>query len=269
MTDETNTRTGKRGPYQSSHPDLLPGYPTLKVMCEAHGVRQMTFWGRRKRGWTVRQALGLDPAPHAHHPDLLPGYQTMKAMLAGHGINQTTFNYRRRRGWTVREALGLDPAPIYVRVTNHPDLLPGYSNMTEMRAAHGICLGTYYSRRKAGWTVRQALELDPKPHRRARRASVRVIDHPDLLGGYPSIIAMCEAHGVCQATFAQRRKKGWTVQQALGLDPDFLADLLPGYPSIKAMCKAYGVHQIVYQGRRTEGWTVREALGLDPKEGQS
>lgn len=88
---------------------------------------------------------------------------------------------------------------------------------------------------------------------------------------FPSVKSMCRHYGVNPGTFANRRRKNWTLERALTCP----ARTGPGqpcvdhkgieYPSQSAMLKAYGTNYTVYH-YRTEiaGWSQEEALETPP-----
>jgi hypothetical protein len=77
--------------------------------------------------------------------------------------------------------------------------------------------------------------------------------------------------GLKQVTFNQRLRKGWTTEQALGLEspPEQIRLTVGGkdYPTLKDACKAYNKsYKLVHGQVNLLGWTVEEALGIDSRK---
>lgn len=98
---------------------------------------------------------------------------------------------------------------------------------------------------------------------------------------YASERALSAAFGIPHATFYQRVKRGWTIEEALGIDKKSRAEtskrnnaprakpLSVGkkeYPSIKAAAEAHKIPAYRVTQRLKHGWTPEEALGLKSRE---
>lgn len=77
---------------------------------------------------------------------------------------------------------------------------------------------------------------------------------------FPSIRAMCRAWGVSAQTYATRRRRGHSLEQALAPIPPVYDHLGNKFPSITAMCIKWSIPREVYYGRREDGWSVERAL---------
>ena len=145
-----------------------------------------------------------------------------------------------------------------------------YPNDVAMCKAYGISRQKYRYRIIAGWTQRQALGLDEPPEGTVGTSKPSYCPNGKK---YPSIGAMCKAHGVGTANYYSRMKAGWTQQQALGIDaPPKNVNGIPipsccpkgkVFPTLKAMCDTYKVNSTTYLSRLKSNWTQRQALGLD------
>lgn len=76
---------------------------------------------------------------------------------------------------------------------------------------------------------------------------------------FPSIRAMCKAWGVSPQTYASRRRRGCSIEQALA--PIAVYDHLGNkFSSLTAMCVKWGIPRDVYYNRHENGWSVEKAL---------
>lgn len=101
----------------------------------------------------------------------------------------------------------------------------------------------------------------PRPDNRARPCS----DH--LGRTYSSVNAMCAAWRVNPNTFANRLRRGKSLQEALTTPADARASARPTtdhtgreFPSVKAMCEAWDLDVSTFRHRLELGMSLREAL---------
>jgi hypothetical protein len=81
-------------------------------------------------------------------------------------IKIRTLTYRLRQGRSLDAALGHQAAPERnERVTSFEVEGKRYRGAVELCAAYSVSVNTFRYRQKAGWTLRQALDLDPAPSR--------------------------------------------------------------------------------------------------------
>jgi hypothetical protein len=114
-------------------------YPNLLAAVKAYPpLNYRGVLGRVNRGWTVRQAFGLDPKPAregikgADHyrsrefkvRDLT--FPSMKAAAEHYKLDYTTVHKRvTKRGWTNEQAVGLELPPDRIdKVQINPGQLP-------------------------------------------------------------------------------------------------------------------------------------------------
>ena len=83
---------------------------------------------------------------------------------------------------------------------------------------------------------------------------------------YPSVVKMCEAYGICRATYQKRIERGLSVEEALtgpktlGHANKCVDHLGNEYPSESQMCKAYDINFFTYRERKMKGWSVKDCL---------
>lgn len=138
----------------------------------------------------------------------------------------------------------------------------------EFGIEHGIIAG----RIKQGWTPRQAVGLDDSPKKSALSL---------LINGftYQSITHVAQTFGLSASLITRRIKKGWTLEQSVGLAPEPkkglpnstgkpAATTVDGmqFKSLKEASEHYGIKYNVFKARLYHGWTLQEALGLAQRE---
>ncbi len=235
-------------------------------MCRFWGVAVSTYRNRLKRGCTLEEALtgskpNLGAEPCTDHAG--NSFPSLAAMCAHWGVGAGTFWSRRKAGWSLEECLvGRQCTNASQPCTDHEGR--GFPSLKAMCRHWGVDFSTYMSRRKAGWTLGQAL-TGSKPNGNRRACT----DHTGR--GFDSVGEMCAAWGTAQSVFSSRRSSGWTLAEALtgvrigtpGEDwrsrpcTDHLGNR---FPSVSAMCAHWGVGRSAFYNRLAAGWTLEEAL---------
>lgn len=136
----------------------------------------------------------------------------------------------------------------------------GYKTIKEMCEHYGIKPYVYQQRRRAGWSMKEALT---KPVATYVRTTKGVRDH--LGNFYPTVKAMCKAYNIAEGTYHRRRRQGASMEEALEHkiihQPQKVQDHLGNwYPTLNAMCKAYGIATSAYCYRKQTGRTLEECL---------
>lgn len=132
-----------------------------------------------------------------------------------------------------------------------------FPTRSAMAAAWGVLGGTLNARLERGWSVQDALTVPVK----GRVGPVPSTDHKGRV--FPSQGAMCEAWGVKQQTFLNRRRRGWDLEDALTGAPSALGPV-KGRPitdwdgmdfrSIAAMARWHKLPYNVVYWRLRHGW---------------
>lgn len=140
-------------------------FRTQNAMCSNYNVQLGTYKTRVSLGWTERQALGIDPPPRAVICPLGKTFKSEKNMCEHYRVAHPTFDTRKNKlGWTLRQSLNIDPPPDSRSTVYCPNGLK-FGSKRDMCKYYNTNTGTYDSRKKVGWTERQALGIDP--HTRA------------------------------------------------------------------------------------------------------
>jgi integrase len=192
----------------------------VKDAAVAFGIQHSVITGRLKQGWTPRQAVGLDPSPKALSSMwIIEGttYESAEAVSRHFGINSSVISYRKRKGWTPEQIVGIEPKPQATKsgVTERGRSITidghRFASLREAATHYGIARSVLKSRISAGWTPREAVELDERASLGTRVAVDGV--------QYESISAAAKAFGMGRATVCERLRRGCSPEQALGLQP--------------------------------------------------
>lgn len=132
-----------------------------------------------------------------------------------------------------------------------------YWGLSDLADDYGIYEETLRHRVKAGWTIRQGIELDPRP-------IVAVSGDEWTVGGktFISTKALCDHFDLIPATFKARLKRNWTFEQAIGVDepPNQIEYEGKIYNSIHEICDAFDQNYGRVTSRLSAGKTLEQAL---------
>lgn len=143
-----------------------------------------------------------------------------------------------------------------------------YGSMTELASAYRLTVQTVSRRMRAGWSVEQAIGLNPPPKREATNQVTLVTSK----GTYKSIRAASEISGVTEANIQARLKLGWSADQACGYEDrpqresnNSQRTVCAGksYPSKTALAAAYDLPAKRVRKRLRNGWSAEQAVGLE------
>jgi hypothetical protein len=180
-----------------------------------------------RAGWTPEQAAGLAPPPDRKRITgdaiIIQGkeFKSVKeAVRAFPHLDAAIVYARLQRGWTPEQAFGLEGKPIKTPYQAKQITLGGqtYPSMRDAARAFGIAPQLVSKRyRLWGWSLEQAFGLVPPP-RRTNRAKARS-DGGVLIQEtrYDSLAHACEKLNLCYSLVTSRLKRGWTVEEAVGL----------------------------------------------------
>jgi hypothetical protein len=248
-------------------------YPSIKDACRSLGIAYSKVNLRLSRyGWSFEQAFDLLPSP-ADRPSGAPrkiqvGHMVFASLAkAGKhfGLSEGAVSSRLSSGWSVEQAVGLEPPPEI-----HPPRISvvvegqKFESIRTASAKYNIDYKLVHGRLQSGWTIEQAFALEsrPKPISKGKSVTVRGITHPSLR-------TACDHHKVPYVTFKQRKRKGYSIEEALGLKrvkrrTNGKAIKIKGktYPSLTEACEAFKLPLSRVGARLTSGWSVNEAFGL-------
>lgn len=144
-------------------------------------------------------------------------YATVRAAANAHGLAHGNVTRRLNTGWTIEQAFELAPPPQRI-APNATKLVTGkgiFNSIREAAAAYGLEEGTIAARLRLGWTARQAVGDAYPPRKRTGRGKKIVCENKT----YPSIDEFADAYGVNRVRTRKRLLRGWTPEEAVGLEP--------------------------------------------------
>ena len=176
---------------------------------------------RLQRGWTIEQALGLEPRHHKnkrHKETTVDGrtFVNIKAAIDFYGLNESVVRGRLRSKWTVEEAF-----EIVEKVSPHsqskPVVVDGkeFESHTHAARFYGVVRGTWHARIRRGYTPEQAAGLSPKPKKRHYAAKEttafgRTFDNLD-----EACRTLGDENGLLFNTVKGRLHRGWSIEDAV------------------------------------------------------
>jgi len=178
-------------------------FPSVTAMCAHYGVERYKTHSRILRGWTPEQAIGLvEKEQSLYRPKsvCVDGieYPTMTEAALALGVKLATVKARIERDYSIEDAfLGLLKPRIGKSVKSIKFRGETFRSQTDLASKFGVSGGLMAKRIKSGWTIEQALEIEPPPprfrnfdgHAREQKwKDVRLVDGkvepiPDI-GGY-------------------------------------------------------------------------------------
>jgi hypothetical protein len=163
-------------------------YKSILAACRHYQLNSKLVDSRLRLNWTVEQAFNLVAPPLIQRSRPGPGkkrnidydgtkYGSIGELAKAFGIKSGTLSYRLRMKWTLPEALGNTvPPERNSRVMGFDIDGTRYLGEPKLCAAFGVDISSFRFRQKAGWTIRQSLNLDPPP----KRSSVAyIVTRPD------------------------------------------------------------------------------------------
>lgn len=239
-------------------------YVSIEEMCSAYGIKSSAYWWRITNGWSIEKALTTDKqkpsfAKKKSIDHLGNEYDSIKEMCAAYGINHKVYWARIKQGWSLKDALTEEKSEVGfngIRCADH--LGRKYCSISEMCRAYGADRSVYQRRIDKGWSIKDALTL---PYRK----EVRGIECTDPLGNkYNNVKEMCEAYNIKRNTYESRIRRGYTVEEALGIvqhsNKVYKDHKSNEYGSIKEMCSSYGISTSTFNRRIKLGWDLKSAL---------
>ena len=175
-------------------------YNSVLEMYNAYNLKQVTFYHRKKLGWSLEECLlGREFYVEDHEGNR---FSTMKEMCKYYGVTFATYSYRIKKGFSVEEALLGRESYVEDHVGNR------FANIKEMCEHWGISYDAYNHRIKVGWSQYDALTVGVE-----RKNPIK----KDHLGNeYPTFKAMCDAYKLPQSVVYRRLATfGFSLEAAL------------------------------------------------------
>jgi hypothetical protein len=173
-----------------------------------------------------------------------------------------------RAGWTVRQAVEIDAPPARLSVGKPISVMgKDFASIKEACKHHGISDNIYFSRKRQGWSFEEIFGIK-KRERPTNRGTKIIIG--DLL--FPSISKASKHFGIRAGCVTQRLAKGWSIEEAFGLEPrqSHPASIrIKEFNSISEAGEKTGISASTISWRIRNGWTLEQAVGLDPMHGNN
>ncbi len=198
-------------------------FESMSALARHYKIRDYTVYARLESGWPLEQALGLKPRPKRTASRAIKvefggkTFESRAALAAHYGISGDKLGNRLKDEWTMEQALGLKPrpkqsAPRAVKVTFGGK---SFDSMKLLAKHYGISSNKMCKRLKDGWPMAQALELESRP----KQPSPNGIEVTFAGKSFRSKTELAANYGLSRPTYSERLKAGWTMEQALGLEP--------------------------------------------------
>lgn len=218
-------------------------------------------------GWTARQAVDLEPPPEKSTSVEFRGIKYPSLSKLAEAYNQkyhTFFDRLHVQKFTLEQALGLEEVLTGSEVFFEDEMFPSFEELARTYQVNRV---TLRDRIERGWTMREALGLDPKPMKQNN-----VIEFGGIK--YESRRHLAEAFDIDAGAFYARLDRGWSLEQALGLEEPPLYTPPKGvngkpvayngvtYCSLSELCEKHGKSRDRVSQRLYYGWSLDEALDV-------
>ena len=216
--------TNNGGPRQGGNGWQVDGkrFCSIQHIADHYGVLLYRTRARLQRGWTIEQAIGLEPRNHKNAIYIevtVEGrtFPNIKAAADFYGVNESTARGRLGRlGWTPEEAFGVVEKKVFSK-NYKPITVAGVTFETNAAAArfYGLTVNAWFMRLHSGCTPEQAAGLEPKPKNKHPLAK-----ETEVFGKtYPSLDEACRCLGkknnILFATVKARLQRGWSIEDAV------------------------------------------------------
>lgn len=261
-----NKMVGKQG---NSEGLILKGvyYPSFHSACKAYNVPYSSSYTRRYvYGWSLEEVFlgAIDVKKLERKSYIIFGeeYPSLNAVCKKFNVKSDTVNkYVKKYGITVAEFI--ENIGEYISSKRNSYVVEGVSYITlqDVCNAYSKDYNKVYRRVHKGWSIEEAIDLvkrevKNKPKEYIVRGRV-----------FKSKSEMCSHYNISTDGFNGRIKKGWTVEEALGLvdKKDYLIVDGKKFESKVAISAYYKINRGTLIRRTSKGYSLEEAIGLFPR----
>lgn len=247
------------------------GYKSATDACTKLNVKYVTYRKNLRKGFSVEQALGIDPVTDGRMARgkkfVVDGKKnTIKELSISNNVPEMTIRDRLKRGATIRQALGLDELPIGTlkkqrelsKNKRKPILLTveGKLYTSYLALANDYGLPQYTVRQRIvdyGYSPEDAVKRDGK-------------SKPLTVEGvfYSSKAAVAEAYGITPAVLLARLANDFTIEQALGIEIKENTRTInyDGYvfKSLNDLAEKKGISASALRSRINSGYSLEDAI---------
>ncbi|MFZ2738408.1 MAG: GIY-YIG nuclease family protein [Burkholderiaceae bacterium] len=146
-------------------------YNSVLALAQQFGIHQSTVARRLRDGWIPEEAVGVTPKSKRKGHGISVTYQGkqfphLKALAEELGIDGKTFRARLSRGYSLEDAASGKMNPRVSAVAKKIEFEGNtYPSRDSLAKAHGTDWSIVSKRLSRGWSLRQALGVDPEPPR--------------------------------------------------------------------------------------------------------
>ena len=264
-------------------------YPSATAMNAAFGLRKNVIERRISRGWTEREAAGLDPKPHRHRnidssprQTNLASYQEIDGKTYPKAAAGEYKLYLITNTENKKEYVGITISSLQQRLDQHiyaaensdrPQILyraiRKYGSDKFKISLLRNDAKNYQELMQQEYEEIQSRNLVKRGYNSSRGGDIGTGKEIEIDGRvFVTQGAAADFFGIEQTKFNWRLRNGYTPEQAAGLVPWDGAGPKPvivdgeQFRSIQAASKYYGVNPQVATQRIRGGWSPEQAMGL-------
>ena len=223
-------------------------YKNHSELCRAFNVNYATYRGRKNKGWTTAESLGIDPPPTK------PKLPKKKCNESKCDRNVYTKGLCNRHYTRIRK----QDDPTYGK--HKKVMVDGveYSSISKAAQAYELDLNTVRARIGRGHSLTTALGLGDYDFERLYEIDGKKFKYYELEKEF----------GVPTPTISKRFKLGWSLKEAVGIDPPPHAIKYKGknYTDFSELAEAYGIEKHMFHSRRQKGWSIEQSLEIDERD---
>lgn len=245
-------------------------YANLKEAAKRIGVRYATVQKRlHVLGWTVAEALGVEPPPSQGGGDGGIVYLVTHRDTGKKYVGLTRLGVEARWHWHVSKAAGpqrCSPRSLIAAIREYGPEVFSREQIAIATSASQLALLERELIRAHGSMAPAGFNLSPGG------TGLHPKGAPIVVGGtkFRSIAEAARKHGLTPATVLGRiRRYGYDVTQAFSRPPRIAPVDYDGvtYNSYNALAQAFGVSSKQLESRRARGWPMSECLGIATRVG--
>ncbi|HEY6529166.1 MAG TPA: GIY-YIG nuclease family protein [Cellvibrionaceae bacterium] len=203
------------------------------------------------------------------------GYETLSSCYEDNidkiTVGIATVRARLKKGWNLEKAL-FHPKEktITTKLVAHSVDGKVYENLSSIADEYGMTLNTIYKRYSRGC---RGDDLVPLKKRKSYVDPAREANYKFHAGGvgYKSAADACRKLNIKYVTYRKNLDKGFSVEQALGIEPVRDGRVARGRNfdvdgrkyTINELSKLHNASEVMIRDRLKRGATIRQAIGLD------
>jgi|TARA_B100001971_G_C18241310_1_gene571132 hypothetical protein len=276
-------------------------FPSIREACRYYAIPESTFRKRKQKGYSVEQCLGLLPIKKPFKVKGLT-FSGIKEACGYYNVNVATFRNRRKRGFSIEQSLGLEEIP-RKRSIPKPHVSPEKieAEYDKYRDQAKVSKSVFISRKQQGYSVDQCLGLEEVP--KITVEGVEYYTYTDLAKAYGVRLSAiskarargkkgddvipeykrksyvwfehkgkkfksrkeaCKYYNVTESAFVNAKKKGYSMEQCLGLKEGYYF-FVKGkrFSSETSAVRYFNANEHTYRFNKEKGYSIEQCLGLE------